>query len=71
MSKKSNKCNQFGESLNQCDSASSHASNLRTHSKIHTGKKSNKCNKCNYASSEKGDLKKHFKIYNGKKMQAT
>ena len=38
MSKKSNKCNQFGESLNQCDSASSHASNLRTHSKIHTGK---------------------------------
>ena len=38
MSKKSNKCNQFGESLNQCDSASSHASNLRTHSKIHMEK---------------------------------
>ena len=41
---KSNKCN-------QCDYASSRASHLRTHLKMHSGEKSNKCNQCDYASS--------------------
>ena len=41
---KQNRCN-------QCDYASSQASNLRTHFKTHNGEKSNKCDQCDFASS--------------------
>ena len=57
---KSNKCN-------QCDYASSHAGNLRTHLKTHSGEKSNKCNQCDYVSSYASALKKHLKIHSGEK----
>ena len=57
---KSNKCN-------QCDYASSHAGNLRQHSKIHSGKKSNKCKQCNFASSRAGNLRTHLKTHSGEK----
>ena len=50
---KSNKCN-------QCDYASSRASDSRTHLKTHSGEKSNKCNQCDYASSEASNLRTHF-----------
>ena len=46
---KSNKCN-------QCDFASSSASSLRNHLKIHSGEKSNKCTQCDYASTQAGNL---------------
>ena len=32
---------------------------LRTHIKIHSGEKPNKCNQCDYASSQAGNLKTH------------
>ena len=54
--KRSNKCN-------QCDFASSYASNLRAHLKTHGGEKSNKCNQCNFAST----LRDHMKIHSGEK----
>ena len=38
---KSNKCN-------QCAYASSQASHLKRHLKMHSGEKSNKCNQCEY-----------------------
>ena len=57
---KSNKCN-------QCDYASSHAGNLRTHLKTHSGEKANKCNQCDYASSQTGDLRKYLKTHSGEK----
>ena len=58
--KKSNKCN-------MCDYTSSHAGDLRTHLKMHSGEKSNKCNQSDYASSHAGTLKRHLKIHNGEK----
>ena len=57
---KSNKCN-------QCEYASSHTGNLRTHLKTHSREKSNKCNQCDYASSQAGDLRRHFKTHSGEK----
>ena len=39
---KSNKCN-------QCEYASPHTGNLKTHSKTHRGEKSHKCEQCNFA----------------------
>ena len=57
---KSNKCN-------QCDYASSHSSNLRTHLKTHSGEKPNKCNQCDFASSRAGDLRTHLKTHSGEK----
>ena len=42
---KSNKCN-------QCNYASFHAGDLRTHLKTHSGEKPNKCNQCDYATSQ-------------------
>ena len=57
---KSNKCN-------ECDYASVHASNLRTHFKTHSGEKSNKCNQCNFASSQAVHLRTHLKIHSGEK----
>ena len=57
---KSNKCS-------QCDFASSYASSLSIHLKMHSGEKSNKFNLCDYASSWAGDLKKHMKMHSGEK----
>ena len=57
---KSNKCN-------QCDYASSYASALRAHLKLHSGEKLNKCNQCDYASSYASALKTHLKIHSGEK----
>ena len=57
---KSHKCN-------QCEYASSNASSLKTHLKMHSGEKSNKCNQCNYASSHASALKTHLKIHSGEK----
>ena len=50
---KSNKCD-------QCDSAISHAGNLRRHMRTHSGKRLNKCSQCNYASSQASDLRTHL-----------
>ena len=52
---------------NQCDYASSEASYLRRHLKIHSGEKWNKCNQCNFASSEASDLRRHLKTHSGEK----
>ena len=52
---------------NQCNFASSHPSNLRTHRKIHHGEKSNKCDRCDYASSQKSNLKRHLKTHSEEK----
>ena len=57
---KSHKCN-------HCNYASSHASTLKAHLKIHSGEKSNKCNQCDYASSEADHLKRHFISHSGEK----
>ena len=57
---KINKCN-------QCDYVSSHAGNLRTHFKTHSGEKSNKCNQCDFASVQAGDLRRHLKSHSGEK----
>ena len=57
---KSKKCN-------QCNYASVHAFNLRTHLKTHSGEKSNKCNLCDFASSQAGNLSRHLKTHSGEK----
>ena len=51
----------------QCDYASSHAGNLRTHMKKHTGEKSKKCSHCDYASSDASNLRTHMKTHTGEK----
>ena len=48
-----NKCN-------QCKYTSSHAGNLRTHLKRHSGEKSNKC-------KQAGNLRRHLKMHSGEK----
>ena len=54
-SEKANKCN-------QCDFASTSASNLSQHFKKHVGEKINKCDLCGFASTAKEALKIHLKI---------
>ena len=51
---KQNKCR-------QCDYASSHTSELRTHLMIHSGEKPNKCNQCDFASTYQSALRTHLK----------
>ena len=41
----------------QCEYASSCASDLRRHLKIHSGEKSNKCNQCDFASAYAHNLR--------------
>ena len=50
------------------DFASFHAYVLRTHFKMHSGEKPNKCNHCDYASSRAGHLRTHLKIHSGEKL---
>ena len=57
---KSHKCN-------QCEYASSKASNLKTHFKTHSGEKSDKCNQCDYASSQAIHLRMHLKTHSREK----
>ena len=57
---RSNKCN-------QCDYASSYASNLRMHLKTHSGEKSNKCNQWDFASAHARSLRLHLKTHSGEK----
>ena len=51
---------------NQCGYASSHAGDLRTHLKTHSGEKANKCNQCDYASLHASHLKRHLKTHSEK-----
>ena len=54
---KPNKCN-------QCDFASSRASDLRRHLKTHSGEKSHsgeKCSQCDFECSDPGSLRRHMK----------
>ena len=57
---KSNKCN-------QCDYASSQASNLRRHLKTHSEEKPNKCNECELAFSQEGHLRTHLNTHSREK----
>ena len=52
---------------NQCEYASSYASSLRTHLKMHSGEKSNKCNQCDYVSFEASNLRRHLEMHCGEK----
>ena len=56
----SNKCD-------QCDYASSYASVLKTHLKMHSGEKPNKCHQCDYLPSHAGNLRTHLKMHSGVK----
>ena len=40
---------------------------LRTHLKIHSGEKANKCKQCDYASSDASNLRAHLKTHAGEK----
>ena len=46
---------------------SSNEGALRTHLKMHSGEKSNKCNQCGYASSHMSHLRTHLKTHSGEK----
>ena len=54
---------------NKCKYASSRDGNLRTHLKIHSGEKSNKCNQCDYACSDPSALGSHMKTHSGEKLR--
>ena len=53
---------------NQCDYASSHASDLRRHLKTHIAEKRNKCSQCDYISSQSSHLIRHLKTHSGEKL---
>ena len=55
---KSNKCNSWGF-------ASSYASDLKRHLKIHSGGKPNNCNQCKYAFSQASNLTTHLITHSG------
>ena len=57
---KSNKCN-------QCEYASSNASNIKRHLKTHSGEKTNKCNQCDFAFSRVDVLRRHLKTHSEEK----
>ena len=52
-----------------CNYFSSQVCSLRTHLKIHIGKKSNNCNQCDYSSFLKEDLRKHLKTFRGEMLK--
>jgi len=58
----------ISKKCSQCEYASSVASNLRKHLKMHSGEKSNRCNQCDFASSYARSLKTHLKIHSGEKL---
>ena len=51
----------------QCGFASSHPSSLKTHLKMHSGEKSNKCNQFDFASFRVDVFRTHLKIHSGEK----
>ena len=55
-----NKCN-------KCGFAFSHANDLSTHLKTHSGEMSNQCNQCDFASSHADNLRIHLKTHSGEK----
>ena len=57
----------ISKKCSQCEYASSVASNLRKHLKMHSGEKSNICNECDFASSRADHLRQHLKIHSGEK----
>ena len=52
-----------------CNYFSSQVCSLRTHLKIHIGKKSNNCNQCDYSSFLEEDLRKHLKTFRGEMLK--
>ena len=40
----------------------------KTHLKIHTGEKSNKCHQCDFTTIQTGNLKRQLKIHTGEKL---
>ena len=58
----------ISKKCSQCEYASSVASNLRKHLKMHSGEKSNTCNECDFASSQAGHLRTHLKTHSGEKL---
>ena len=51
----------ISKKCSQCEYASSVASNLRKHLKMHSGEKSNKCKQCDFASPYVINMRKHLK----------
>ena len=52
-----------------CDFASIQAGDLRTHLKMHSGEKSNKCNQCDFTCSDPSSFRTHLKTHSGEKLK--